>query len=135
MELAGDLAATRDPAAQETFRHKSRAWNAYCLVAAHALYLLSAENPAGFGLDPKRAEAARLLAMIDGQRAKFRAALLQGFPADGQPQAQKLLDAQKENFSKGLALHKGQDSAIAQFAKVQAFACDSGFELAWGSVR
>lgn len=133
MDLAGDVAGTRDLAAQEALRDKSRAWNAYCWVAAQALYTFSVENPGAFGLDPKRAEDARLLALIDGQRGQFRATLLRGFPPEGQMRAQEFVNVQKNNFAKGLETFKGRDADLVQFVKVQAFACDSGFELAWGA--
>ncbi|MFZ5593249.1 MAG: hypothetical protein ACOY4D_03105 [Pseudomonadota bacterium] len=135
MDLAGDLAGTRDLAAQEALRDKSRAWNAYCWVSAQALYAFSAENPGAFGLDPKRAEDARLLARIDAQRGQFRATLLNGFPPERQQRAQEFVNVQKNNFAKGLEAFKGRDSEAAQYVKVQVFACDSGFETAWGPTR
>ena len=135
MDLAGDVAGTRDLAVQEALRDKSRAWNAYCLVAAQALYAFSAENPGAFGLDPKRAEDARLLARIDAQRGQFREMVLKGFKPEQQARGQEFVNAQKENFAKGLAAHKGRESDVVQFVKVQAVECDSGFELAWGSAR
>jgi hypothetical protein len=135
MELAGEMAGTRDLAAQEALRDKARAWNAYCLVAAQALYAFSAENPAAFGLDPKRAEDARLLARIDGQRGQFRTTLLNGFKPEQQARAQAYVNAQKENFSKGLDERKSRESDVVQFVKVQAFECDSMLEVTWGPTR
>jgi hypothetical protein len=135
IDLAGDVAGTRDLAAQEALRDKGRAWNAYCLVSAQALYAFSAENPGAFGLDPKRAEDARLLARIDAQRGQFREMVLKGFKPEQQARGQEFVNAQKGNFAKGLAAHKGRESDVVQFVKVQAFECDSGFELAWGSAR
>lgn len=135
MDLAGDLAGTRDLAAQEALRDKSRAWNAYCLVAAQALYAFSAENPGAFGLDPKRAEDARLLTRIDAQRVQFRETVLKGFKPEQQARAQEFVNAQKDNFAKGLEPHKGRDSDLVQFVKVQAFECDSMIEVAWGPTR
>jgi hypothetical protein len=135
MDLAGDVAGTRDLAAQEALRDKSRAWNAYCLVAAQALYAFSAQNPGAFGLDPKRAEDARLLARIDGQRGQFRTTLLNGFKPEQQARAQALVNAQKENFSKGLDERKSRQSDVVQFVKVQAFECDSMLEVTWGPAR
>lgn len=135
MELAGDMAGTRDLAAQEALRDKARAWNAYCLVAAQALYAFSANNPGAFGLDPKRAEDARLLARIDGQRGQFRETLLNGFKPEQQARAQELVNAQQENYRKGLDESKNRESEVVQFIKVQMFTCDSGFELAWGPTR
>lgn len=135
MELAGDMAGTRDLAAQEALRDKARAWNAYCLVAAQALYAFSANNPGAFGLDPKRAEDARLLARIDGQRGQFRTTLLNGFKPEQQARAQELVNAQQENYRKGLDESKNRESEVVQFIKVQMFTCDSGFELAWGPTR
>ncbi|MCL4677756.1 MAG: hypothetical protein KJ017_04075 [Alphaproteobacteria bacterium] len=135
MELAGDMAGTRDLAAQEVLRDKARAWNAYCLVAAQALYAFSANNPGAFGLDPKRAEDARLLARIDGQRGQYRTTLLNGFKPEQQARAEAFANAQKENYRKGLDESKSRESEVVQFIKVQMFTCDSGFELAWGPTR
>jgi len=135
MDLAYEMAVTRDLAAQETLRDKSRAWNAYCLVAAQALYAFSAENPGAFGLDPKRAEDARLLTRIDAQRVQFRETVLKGFKPEQQARAQEFVNAQKDNFAKGLEPHKGRDSDLVQFVKVQAFECDSMIEVAWGPTR
>lgn len=135
MDLAGDVAGTRDLAAQEALRDKSRAWNAYCLVAAQALYVFSAENPGAFGLDPKRAEDARLMARIDAQRGQFRETVLKEFKPDQQARAQELVNTQQENFGKGLEAHKGRESDVVQFVKVQAFACDSMLEVTWGPTR
>lgn len=135
MELAGEMAGTRDLAAQEALRDKAHSWNAYCLVAAQALYAFSAENPGAFGLDPKRAEDARLLARIDGQRGQFRTTLLNGFKPEQQARAQAFVNAQKDNFGKGLDERKSRESDVVQFVKVQVFECDSGFELAWGPAR
>lgn len=135
IDLASEMARTRDLAVQEALRDKARAWNAYCLVAAQALYAFSAENPAAFGLDPKRAEDARLLARIDGQRGQFRTTLLNGFKPEQQARAQALVNAQKENFSKGLDERKSRESDVVQFVKVQAFECDSMLEVTWGPTR
>lgn len=135
MDHAGDLAGTRDLAAQEALRDKSRAWNAYCLVAAQALYAFSAENPGAFGLDPKRAEDARLLARIDAQRGQSRETVLKGFKPEQQARAQEFVNAQRDNFAKGLEAHKGRESDVVQFVKVQAFACDSMLEVTWGPTR
>lgn len=135
MDLAGDVAGTRDLAAQEALRDKSRAWNAYCLVAAQALYTFTAQNPGAFGLDPKRAEDARLLARIDAQRGQFRTTLLSGFKPEQQARAQEFVKAQQENFGKGLEAHKSRESDVVQFVKVQAFACDSLLEVTWGPTR
>lgn len=135
MELAGEMAGTRDLAAQEALRDKARAWNAYCLVAAQTLYAFSAENPAAFGLDPKRAEDARLLARIDAQRGQFRETLLNGFKPEQQARAQAFVNAQKENYGKGLDERKSRESDVVQFVKVQAFECDSMLEVTWGPTR
>lgn len=135
MDLAGDVAGTRDLAAQETLRDKSRAWNAYCLVAAQALYTFTAQNPGAFGLDTKRPEDARLLARIDAQRGQFRTTLLSGFKPEQQARAQEFVNAQRDNFGKGLEAHKGRESDVVQFVKVQAFACDSMLEVTWGPTR
>lgn len=135
MELAGEMAGTRDLAAQEALRDKARAWNAYCLVAAQALYAFSANNPGAFGLDPKRAEDARLLARIDGQRGQYRTTLLNGFKPEQQARAEAFANAQKENYRKGLDESKSSESEVVQFVKVQMFTCDRGFELAWGPTR
>lgn len=135
MDLAGDVAGTRDLSAQEAFRDKSRAWNAYCLVAAQALYTFTAQNPGAFGLDPKRAEDARLLARIDAQRGQFRTPLLSGFKPEQQARAQEFVNAQQENYGKGLDERKGRESDVMQFVKVQAFACDSMLEVTWGTTR
>ena len=135
MDLAGDVAGTRDLAAQEAFRDKSRAWNAYCLVAAQALYTFTAQNPGAFGLDPKRAEDARLLARIDAQRGQFREAVLKGFKPEQQARAQELVNAQQANYGKGLDERKSRESDGVQFVKVQAFECDSMLEVTWGPAR
>lgn len=135
MDLAGDVAGTRDLAAQEAFRDKSRAWNAYCLVSAQALYTFTAQNPGAFGLDPKRAEDARLLARIDAQRGQFRETVLKGFKPEQQARAQELVNAQQDNFGKGLETHKSRESDVVQFVKVQAFECDSMLEVTWGPTR
>jgi len=135
MDLAGEMAVTRDLAAQEALRDKSRAWNAYCLVAAQALYAFSAENPGAFGLDPKRPEDARLLARIDAQRGQFRTMLLNGFKPEQQARAQGLVNTQQENYGKGLDERKSRESDVVQFVKVQAFACDSMLEVTWGPAR
>lgn len=135
MDLAGEMAVTRDLAAQEALRDKSRAWNAYCLVAAQALYTFSAQNPGAFGLDPKRAEDARLLARIDAQRGQLRTMLLNGFKPEQQARAQGLVNTQQENYGKGLDERKSRESDVVQFVKVQAFACDSMLEVTWGPSR
>lgn len=135
MELAGEMAGTRDLAAQEALRDKVRAWNAYCLVAAQALYAFSAENPGAFGLDPKRAEDARLLARIDAQRGQFRETLLNGFKPEQHARAQELVNKQQENYGKGLDERKSRESDVVQFVKVQAFECDSMLEVTWGPTR
>lgn len=135
MDLAGDVAGTRDLAAQEALRDKSRAWNAYCLVAAQALYAFSAENPGAFGLDPKRAEDARLLARIDAQRGQFREAVLKGFKPEQQARAQEFVKVQQANYGKGLDESKSRQSDVVQFVKVQAFACDGMLEVTWGPTR
>jgi hypothetical protein len=133
MDLAYEMAVTRDLAAQEALRDKARAWNAYCWVAAQALYAFSAENPGAFGLDPKRAEDTRLLARIDGQRGNFRTALLDGFKPEQQARAQEFVNAQRANYGKGLDERKGRESDVVQFVKVQAFECDSMIEVTWGT--
>jgi len=130
-----EMGRTQDANRFKTLLDKDHTWSAYCVVASHAIYRLSEQNPSALGFDPAKVADKQALQRIADRRKQVFSLFQLTFKKDQESLAREYVQKQLVNYNKGMDQHRSSTAEIGLYVKAQFNECDTAFGEQQGPTR